>query len=234
MPDDLSQEAIAFIRRKENYRKIIDYFAGDKYIPEDIPVSLFMAGSPGAGKTEICKRLIEIFDTGPESKIVRIDPDEIRELLPGYNGKNSSLFQYACSIGVDKIHDYVLSSNKSFILDGTFSSYEKAEQNILRSLNKRRIVTLFYVYQDPVLAWNLTKKREALDGRFIPKDAFVKHFWGAKEVVNKIKANFGDLIEVHLIERSIDSPKYKIQLNIKNVDDYIKIKYTEDILNTLI
>jgi AAA+ superfamily predicted ATPase len=44
------------------------------YPPEECPVSIFMAGSPGAGKTETSKALIdEIGGT-----ILRIDPDELR------------------------------------------------------------------------------------------------------------------------------------------------------------
>lgn len=234
MSNDLRQEALDFVRKKENYIKIIERFAGDNFGSEGIPISLFMAGSPGAGKTEISKRLVEVFEVDSKTRIVRIDPDEIRELLPGYNGNNSSLFQGACSIGVEKLHDYVLSKDKNFVLDGTFSVYERAKNNIKRSLDKRRVVILVYVYQDPIMAWELTKKREALDGRFVPKEAFIDHFFGARDTVNKIKVEFGNSIQVHLIERSVHSLDYKIQLNIKNIDDYIEIKYTKDTLKTLI
>lgn len=234
MPDKLEQEALDFIKKKENYKKIVERFAGKDFVSEGLPISLFMAGSPGAGKTEISKRLVETFEVDRKARIVRIDPDEIREPLPGYNGNNSNLFQGACSIGVEKIHDYVLSADKSFLLDGTFSNYERAKNNIERSLNKRRFVTLVYVYQDPLIAWELTEKREALDGRFVPKDAFIRHFFGARDTVNKIKIEFGNAIQAHLIERNMHSPDYKIQLNIKNVDDCVDIKYTEDTLKTSI
>lgn len=82
-----SEQAKLFI--KQHADLLIETFANPKIYLEDAhPVSLFMAGSPGAGKTEISKRLIEKFSNKP----VRIDADEIRELIPGYTGANSYLF----------------------------------------------------------------------------------------------------------------------------------------------
>lgn len=74
------------------------------YPLEKIPVSVFMAGSPGAGKTEASIELIELLsDDG--RKILRIDPDELRDEFPGYDGQNSWLFHAAVSIIVERIHD---------------------------------------------------------------------------------------------------------------------------------
>ncbi len=39
--------------------------------------------------------------------IVRIDADEIREIIPQYTGGNSDLVQGAASIGVDILHNHV-------------------------------------------------------------------------------------------------------------------------------
>jgi len=68
------------------------------------PISVFMAGSPGAGKTEVSIGLIDEFDDRP----VRIDADEIRMLCPNYNGTNAHLFQKAASKGVDLLYDFTL------------------------------------------------------------------------------------------------------------------------------
>lgn len=106
--EEIRARACTFV--KEHSREIIDKIAGDaKYASSDIPISLFMAGSPGAGKTELSKTLVEILENrAPIKSVVRIDIDEIREFFHDYSGKNSSLFQYAASVAVDKIHDYVL------------------------------------------------------------------------------------------------------------------------------
>lgn len=76
-------------------------------------------------------------------------------------------------------------SRKSVMLDGTFADYKKAKSNIQRSLDHARYVSIFYVYQDPILAWEFTKAREALEGRKVPKNIFVDSLFKAKENVGK-------------------------------------------------
>ena len=90
-----SERARKFIR--DNEKLLISRFCNKtEYPPDDNPVSLFMAGAPGSGKTEFSKNLIKFFEKMfRPAKIVRIDPDEIRDLLPEYKGNNSNLFQGA-------------------------------------------------------------------------------------------------------------------------------------------
>ena len=68
------EEAEKYI--KEHKRELIERFADPKiYPPDEHPRTFFMAGSPGAGKTEISRRLIEsVIGKLP----VRIDADDIR------------------------------------------------------------------------------------------------------------------------------------------------------------
>lgn len=58
------------------------------FIPEANPVSVFMAGSPGAGKTEASKSLIDRLSHG-HPQVLRIDPDELRNRFEDYSGDNS-------------------------------------------------------------------------------------------------------------------------------------------------
>lgn len=84
MSPKIQKEAIAFI--KKNKRFLIErLILKNRYWPDAQPLSIFMAGSPGAGKTEFSKRLIK------ENNInaVRIDADEIKTIIPQYTGKNS-------------------------------------------------------------------------------------------------------------------------------------------------
>lgn len=123
-------------------------------MPDQEPVSVFMAGSPGAGKTEASKSLLSKLENVEKGrKILRIDPDELRMEFEDYSGNNSWVFQPAVSILVDKIHDFALEQRQSFILDGTLSSYGKAEENIDRSLRRNRRVQILYVYLTPEQAW---------------------------------------------------------------------------------
>lgn len=107
------------------------------YPPEEAPVSVFMAGSPGAGKTEASIALLNLF---ADTKILRIDPDELRNEFSEYSGANSWLFQGGVSILVEKILDFALDQRQSFLLDGTFSNIDVARKNVERSLKKGRFV----------------------------------------------------------------------------------------------
>lgn len=228
--NQLAEGAIKFVKTNKNL--LIQKFANPAvYESTKYPVSLFMAGSPGAGKTEVSKRLIEKFES---RRPIRIDPDEIREILPGYTGSNSSIFQVACSIGVEKLHDYAIAENINLILDGTFSSEQVAFKNIQRSFNHSRKIEVYYIYQDPLLAWKFTQIREAKEGRRISKEVFVHSFIGARVNVNKAKAVFKDKIELNLIIKNFKNEIEKIELNIINVDAYLPYVYTVDNLNSVI
>ncbi len=228
--EEISDTAVNFVKTER--RKLIEKFANPQVCqPTEHPVSLFMAGSPGAGKTEVSKRLMEKFDT---RKPIRIDADEIRELLPNYTGNNSHIFQRACSKGVDQLHDYAIKNNLNIILDGTFSSEKNSFKNITRSIKHGRRIEVYYIYQDPALAWKFTKTREAKEGRRISKEIFIETFIAARENVNKAKEVFGDKIELNLIVKDFDKNLEEIKQNISNVDMYRPKIYTVDKLKEVI
>jgi len=222
----IANNACDYVRAHK--KDIIEKFAGDTFPSVEYPISIFMAGSPGAGKTEFSKSLIQTLQSQMQAEpIVRIDGDEIRGTLPGYTGANSYLFQRAISIGVSKLHDYVLEKRKSFILDGTFSHIDKARENIRRSLKVGRKVIVVYVYQDPLISWRFTQKREAVEGRSIPKNVFIEQFFAAKEVAQAVKDEFGDQIEIWLIERNLEENYLKRNLNISKIDNHVTVQYSK-------
>ncbi len=203
------------------------------FLPDEYPVSVFMAGSPGAGKTESSKNLIKKL-SDDNHFVLRIDPDELRSEFLDYNGTNSSLFILATSIVADKIHDFALKNKQSFVFDGTLSNINRSRENIKRSLGKKRFVQIVYVYQEPLQAWSFVKAREIKDGRRIPKEAFITEYFQARENVNLLKKEFGANIKVHLVIKNIDGTDFNYYENIDVVDNYIPEKYTKDSLNKLI
>jgi predicted ABC-type ATPase len=225
----LIEEAEAHI--KDHKRELIARFADpEKYHSVDHPISLFMAGSPGAGKTEVSKRLIEQFaDNAP----VRIDADDIREMFPNYTGSNSHIFQRACTTGVNKLFDYILEHKLNVILDGTFA-YERAMENIKRSLNRDRRVIIYYLFQDPVVAWKFTKIREETEGRRVSKEVFIHSFFRARENVNEAKAHFGEKIELNMIIKDFTNNFEKVYSNIGSIDKYLPKIYTIDELEEIL
>lgn len=228
----IHDDAIEFARK--NKKQIAKRLTNvEIYIPEQKPVSVFMAGSPGAGKTEASKVLIEQFreETG---QILRIDPDELRSEFDQYTGDNSWLFQSGASILVDKIHDLALEQNQSFILDGTLSNYERAEKNINRSLKRERTVQILYVYQNPQLAWEFVKARELKERRRILPNQFIDQYFAAREVVNGLKNTFQADIKVDLLFKNIDGTNRLYQAGISNIDSYVSEKYTRNDIEAII
>lgn len=100
-------------------------------------------------------------------------------------------------------------------------------RNISRSLDKGREVGIFYIYQDPIVAWGFTKKREELEGRHISQEVFIRSFFAAKDNVNKIKSEFKKDVKVYLIkkDRIDNSIIEKFWINVDNIDNYIKQEY---------
>ncbi len=224
----LSEEAFTWLKGQKAL--LVEQFASEiKYVPDESPTTLFMAGSPGAGKTEVSKRLMEKFNEQP----VRIDADEIRALCPGYNGSNAHVFQKAANKGVNILYDHILSKGLNTILDGTFA-YGGAMDNVGRSLKKDRKVELFYVYQNPKQAWEFTKKREKIEHRRVSKEVFVSAFIKSRENVNETKKMYGDRIEINIMIKNFKKGLEKLHLNVENIDHYISHRYSADDLSVLL
>lgn len=217
----IQQEALAFAKanRRAIARRLTDR---SLYPPEDEPVSVFMAGSPGAGKTEASVELIAKLG----SPVVRIDPDELRNECPGYAGANAYLFQPAVSVLVEKIHDQALEQSQSFLLDGTLSHYDRARRNIERSFGRGRTVQILYVYQEPRLAWEFVQAREAAEGRRIPTEQFIEQYFAARDVVNRLKADLGKAIKVDLLLKNNDNSNRMYQAGVDRIDTHIPERYT--------
>lgn len=201
--------------------------------PVDNPVSVFMAGSPGAGKTEASIELIELL-SHDGLDVLRIDADELRNEFPAYCGENSWLFQSAVSILVEKIHDLALKQQQNFILDGTLTNYEKSKQNIERSLKKGRPVQVLYVYQDPRLAWKFVQARERKEGRRILPETFVEQYFAAREVVNRLKKELGPEIKVDLLLKDLDNSHRLYKAGIDRIDNHVPEKYDSASLRDLL
>lgn len=225
----LSKAAAKEMRKKE--RDLVTQFANlDSFPSQKIPAAVFMSGSPGAGKTEFSKNLIEILG----DDVVRIDPDEIRLTLSQYKAGNAHLFQNAVAIGVDAVFHHALKHEQNFILDGTMAHYDIAFKNISKVLYSRGIVHIFYVYQDPVLAWKFTQDREKLEGRNITKEVFIRAFFSSKKNVNILKQNFDDKLQLHLIKKDYKNNVEEFKINVDSIDNYLKISYTIEDLERLL
>lgn len=226
----IEADAVAFAKANRNKTEIAKRRTDmEKFPPDAQPVSVFMAGSPGAGKTESSFRLIERL-TGGRDGVLRIDSDELRSEFPTYNGSNSYLFQGATSIIADKMQDLALHNNQSYVFDGTLSNLERARENIERSLDHKRLVQILYVYQDPIQAWRAVRAREKQDGRMVPKESFIEQYFLSHENVNTLKTEFGKRIRVDLIVKNIDGTDFRYKENIDTIDSHMAERYSKDTL----
>jgi predicted ABC-type ATPase len=182
-----------------------------------------MAGSPGAGKTEASIALVNLF---ADIAILRIDPDELRNEFAAYTGENAWLFQGGVSILVEKILDLALDQRQSFLLDGTFSNIDVAKRNVERSLRKGRFVQILYVYQNPLLAWEFVKAREATEGRRIQAEHFVDQYFAARDVVNALKLEYKGDVHVDLLLKHIDNSGRLYKAGVDKIDYHIPERHT--------
>ncbi|HEY6736838.1 MAG TPA: zeta toxin family protein [Candidatus Saccharimonadia bacterium] len=225
----LSEDAITFV--KANKRNLIERFANpQEFTSTPHPETFFMAGSPGAGKTEWSRNFLQAYKETHGVNILRIDPDDIRAAIPGYTGNNSDEVQGGAALAVQKILDHALTKNLSFLFDGTFAKYDLAHQNIERAIRHDRRPVVLYVHQDPLVAWDITKARELREGRMVPKETFINAYFSSRENVNQCKAEFGDKMYLYLINKNADTLQYKYEINITNVDHYLKAPYTRELL----
>ncbi len=227
---EIEAEALSFIKTHE--KELIAKFAPPEICHSvENPVSLFMAGSPGAGKTEVSKSFIKEFKDMP----IRIDADDIRTFCPNYTGTNAHLFQKAANKGVNILYDYALHNNLNCILDGTFA-YAGAAENIQRSLRRGRQVELWFIYQDPRKAWEFTKAREARETRHVSKEIFIKTFFDSRQNAHSVKEHLGDQIRLNLLTKDYEEGEGDVKLNITaaELDRVINSRYSVEELTQIL
>ena len=217
---------------------------------------MFMAGSPGAGKTEFSQKymplivndkyekLIKLLSkkgidvSSANSLFVRIDVDEIREFLNEYQRTditagirgNAHVIQKAANEGLDILREYCLSNEISFLHDGTFGNYDTMKKIVKKSIQTGRDVQIYYLYLDPLTAWEFTKAREYLEGRNIVKEKFIEQYFKSRENVDKIKKKFGDKVKIHCVLKNSENNVEETAFNEQSIDKYLETKYSKGII----
>ncbi|MEK7640061.1 MAG: zeta toxin family protein [Patescibacteria group bacterium] len=225
----IAEDAVDFLKAHRD--ELIVRFADPRaYPPMDDPFTIFMAGSPGAGKTEFSEGLVKsLARRKPSIQCVRIDADEIKKMLPQYTGSNSNEVQGASALGVQKLYDYCLKERQNILLDGTFADDKYCIEDVARSIKRKRKIGIIYIYQEPEVAWKFTQIREKEEGRYLPKEAFIEAFFAARENANRVKEMFKKDVELFLIEKDWSNKSVKkTRFNIDNIDNHIVCPYTKD------
>lgn len=229
--DKLRKSALQWVRdhKEELFQELIISSQYNTANDDPSPAASFMAGTPGAGKTELSKRFIEKFEVRP----IRIDTDDFRAKIPGYTGANSDVIQSAAALAVDKILEKVFQRRYSFLLDGTFA-VGKAVENLKRAVRRGYSIQVFFVYQDPVQAWEFTKLRQQKEGRHVPRDVFINSYFAARDNIRRAKQVFGDRLSLFLIIKDYIKDTEMIYGNIEDVDIYLEKIYNRDELERML
>lgn len=214
---------------KAHKEEIIQMLIQDKTpsLTENDRDAIFMAGSPGAGKTEVALGLADHYDNH-----VIIDADEFRKMFPNYNGTNSSDFQKASSWLVEQAFKYVLENGYSFILDATFAILS-AEKNIIRAEKYGFGVTIVYVYQEPQIAWQFTKERELSEGRQVPKHVFINAYYQSRANIEKVKARHPQTV-LHIIVKDYRNNIAEVHYAADNIELVLPERYPRERLEEML
>lgn len=232
--NQIKQEAIAHAKAIRNQLANV-ILSGSGCAHEQQPLVMFMAGAPGAGKTEVSQTVTSIFNKSRTPKVLRVDPDEFRSQFPAYTGDNSHLFQMAVVKVVEKLIDKLFQKKYSFILDGTFSSPVVARKNVERAVNKDYQITIAYVYQPPEVSWHFVCAREVKEGRRIKKETFAEQYLSSIATVNQIKKEFGPNVQLDVLIRNYNNSKEtKVLLNQEKIAETSLAKYTHSQLMSLL
>lgn len=153
------------------------------------PRTLFLAGSPGAGKSEFISRVL----TKSEPVLV-VDADEFRKKFDGYQGHNAHEFQKGAVVYVKYFYKTAIAKSFHVVMDSNFAALGVAKQNIDASLKAGRSVTIMFIYLSPLAAWQYVKKRESETGRNVPASVFVHNFLDAQLVFEELRQLYGDKV----------------------------------------
>jgi UDP-N-acetylglucosamine kinase len=154
---------------------------------------------------------------------------------PGYIGTNAHLFQKAANKGVNVLYDYALHNDINCIMDGTFA-YAGAAENIARSLQKQRRVEIWFIYQDPIRAWEFTKAREAKESRRVLKETFIKAFFESRDNARAVKERFGQSVELNILTKDYEKNDEDLYLNVQatELDRLADQRYSEEELSSIL
>lgn len=89
------------------------------------------------------------------------------------------------------------------------------------------VVEIYFIYQNPIIAWNYTKLREKKEGRFVPKDRFINAYFKSRENVRGILKEYGDVVSVHVVLKDYNNKIATIIPDVTDLDLILPGSYTK-------
>ena len=176
------EQAKDWAKNKANQETTLQAFFRDNK-PKKGKIAFFMAGIPGAGKTEFTERTIR--EASPE--LISVEHDKLVEYIDGYTPETYYNYRKAGSILVTRVFSECIKNSYAFVFDGTLS-HQNGMRNIKKCLANDYSVIVVYLVQSAAKAWELTQAREIVKKRAIEKEGFI-------ETCNKINANLVSILD---------------------------------------
>lgn len=224
----LKEDAARWARENKNeFAQNIIELSGVK--PTELPSAIFMAGLPGAGKTELAHGLMKM----TSSKVVFLDMDELAQKIPNYRAECADEFRAGATILLERLFDKVITKKLDFILDGTFGN-PKALANVKRAISHGYFVKILYVAQSPEVAWSFTKAREKVEHRAIDLDGFIKTYECVYDNLRHLEID-GDRIslDVAIKDKNNSIKEFYGGASGEIIDEVAPLKYNEESLKRL-
>lgn len=195
------------------------------------PAAFFMAGLPGAGKTEFTKNLVSEL----ELKTVRIDMDEIASQIDTYDPMYADAFREAATDLLNAVYDKTLSRRVDFIMDGTFRS-DNSIKNVIRALNKNYIIKVFFISQEPAIAWGFTRAREKVEKRAIDRAGFIQSYFDIYENIKKLDGINHPNLTIDLVVKNETNEvgEWHRNISITDIDGLVNTRYNKQELERML
>jgi len=184
-------------------------------ITHEEPVGIFAAGLPGAGKTEFTQELLKNLVDPP----LRIDMDEIAQLIEGYSPMKANLFRGGASVILARIYDEITKAGYDFVFDGTFA-HSNALRNLERAIYHKYTTKIYYIHQLPEVAWRFTKDRELVEKRSIDRLGFLDTYYSLHQNLQTLQQRYKD-VTISIIVKDESNKVGKIIEDVDNIYQYI-------------
>lgn len=197
----------------------------DKYKIKSGEISaIFLAGAPGAGKTEFIESISALKEW---QRFVVLDTDIYRSLFEGYSGSNAHEFQQYASRVMDKLFSFCMNNGLRVIMDGTFAAKgSKIDENIAQCVRHKRLFSIVLIYQDATISYLYTKIREMKQIRHVPREEFIKKYFASIDNVFRI-AQDCPLANIQIVIKKQDIDEPKIYDTIKGKNEFYSMLETE-------
>ena len=79
-----------------------------------------------------------------------------------------------------------------------------------------------------MIAWEFTKNREIVEGRFVPKERFINAFFQSRKNLMQVKKQFQEKVTINILVKDFQNTISDFLMDIDNVGLALPISYTKE------